>query len=117
LLTSAMERYKEHEYDQALQLFQRVLIKREDVAASLYSGISYMEIQKYKQANESFEDVVDDKDNLYLDQARWYMSMCHIRLGNLEEARDMLLTLADESEYYKDKARKVERNLRRIQSE
>jgi len=117
LLTSAMERYKEREYDQALQLFQKVLTKREDVAASLYSGISYMEIQKYKQASESFEDVVEDKDNLYLDQARWYMSMCYIRLGNIEDARQMLLTLAEESEYYKDKAHKVERKLRRIQED
>jgi len=117
LLTSAMQRYKEREYDQALQLFQRVLTKREDVAASLYSGISYMEIEKYKQANESFEDVVEDKDNLYLDQARWYMSMCHIRLGNIENARNMLLTLAEESEYYKEKARKVERKLRRVQED
>lgn len=117
LLTSAMERYKEREYNQALQLFQKVLTKREDVAASLYSGISFMEVQKYKQANESFEDVVEDKDNLYLDQARWYMSMCHIRLGNIEDARNMLLTLADESEYYRDKARKVELKLRRIQED
>lgn len=117
LLTSAMERYKEREYNQALQLFQKVLTKREDVAASLYSGISFMEVQKYKQANESFEDVVEDKDNLYLDQARWYMSMCHIRLGNIENARNMLLTLAEESEYYRDKARKVERKIRRIQED
>ncbi|MBS3808297.1 MAG: hypothetical protein KGY60_12390 [Bacteroidales bacterium] len=117
LLTSAMERYKEREYNQALQLFQKVLTKREDVAASLYSGISFMEVQKYKQANESFEDVVEDKDNLYLDQARWYMSMCHIRLGNIEDARNMLFTLAEESEYYRDKARKVERKLRRIQED
>ena len=115
LLTSAMESYKERDYDQALQLFQKVLTKREDVAASLYSGISYMEIQKYKKANQSFEDVVEDKDNLYLNQARWYMSMCHIRLGDIENARNMLHTLAEESEYYRDKARKVEHKLRRIQ--
>ncbi len=117
LLTSAMERYKERDYDQALQLFQQVLTKREDVAASLYSGISYMEIQQYKKANESFEEVVEDKDNLYLDQARWYMSMCYIRLGSIEEARNTLQALADESEYYRDKARKVERQLNRIQKD
>jgi tetratricopeptide (TPR) repeat protein len=76
-----------------------------------------MEIQQYKKANKSFEEVVEDKDNLYLDQARWYLSMCHIRLGNIEEARNTLQALADESEYYRDKARKVERQLIRIQED
>jgi hypothetical protein len=43
--------------------------------------------------------------------------MCHIRLGNIEEARNTLQALADESEYYRDKARKVERQLIRIQED
>ncbi len=115
LLTHAMEKYKEQDYDQALHLFQRVLQKRDDVAASLYSGISYMEVQKYQKANQSFEDVVEDRDNLYLDQARWYMSMCHIRLGNMEQARNMLSTLAAESDYYREQANEVKGKLDRIE--
>jgi len=117
LLTTAMQKYKQHDYDQALQLFQQVLTKREDVAASLYSGISYMEIEKYKKANKSFRDVVNDKDNLYVDQARWYMSMCHLRLGNIDDARDILQALADQSDYYRDKALEVEKKLSRIEEE
>ena len=114
LLTTAMQKYKDREYTQALQLFQQVLEQRDDVAANLYSGISYMEIEKYKKANKSFDKVVKDKDNLYVDQAKWYMSMCHIRLGNIEEANDILQALAMESEYYKDKAEEVQKQLNRI---
>lgn len=117
LLTNALEKYKEEEYKSALQLFQQVLQQREDVAASLYSGISYMEIDKYKKANKSFDSVVEDKDNLFLHQAQWYMSMCHIKLNNKEQALTILEDLSQQSGYYKEKAREVVKKLKRISKE
>jgi len=117
LLTTAMQKYKDREYTQALQLFQQVLEQRDDVAANLYSGISYMEIEKYKKASESFDKVIQDNDNLYVDQARWYMSMCYIRLGNIDNARNLLQALSEQSDYYRDKAAEVEKKLRRIEKD
>jgi tetratricopeptide (TPR) repeat protein len=117
LLTTAMQKYKDREYTQALQLFQQVLEQRDDVAANLYSGISYMEIEKYKKASQSFDKVIQDNDNLYVDQAKWYMSMCYIRLGDIDHARNLLLTLSEQSDYYRDKATEVEKKLRRIEKD
>jgi tetratricopeptide (TPR) repeat protein len=117
LLTTAMQKYKDQEYTQALQLFQQVLEQRDDVAANLYSGISYMEIEKYKKASESFDKVIQDNDNLYVNQARWYMSMCYIRLGNINNARNLLQALSEQSDYYREKATEVEKKLRKIEKD
>jgi tetratricopeptide (TPR) repeat protein len=114
MITSALEKYKQQDYASALHLFQQILEKKEDVAASLYSGISYMEIKKYQKANKSFDNVIEDKDNLFLHQAKWYMSMCHIKLNNKEKALAILEELSEESDYYKDKAEEVTRKLKQI---
>jgi tetratricopeptide (TPR) repeat protein len=114
LLTNAFEKYKEQQYRDALQLFQKVLNNKGDVAASLYSGISYMEIEKYKRANQSFDDVIEDKDNLFIYQAKWYMAMCHIKLQNKDKALAILDELKQGSDYYKGKAEEVINKLDRI---
>jgi tetratricopeptide (TPR) repeat protein len=114
MLTNALEKYKQQDYRAALQLFEKVLYQRDDVAASLYSGISHMEIKEYREANESFDTVIEDKDNLFLHQAKWYMSMCHIKLDNQDKAITLLEELSQQSGYYKDKAKEVVRKLKRI---
>jgi tetratricopeptide (TPR) repeat protein len=113
LLTQAYMKYQEQEYNEALRLFDAVLQKRKDMAANLYSGISYMEIEKYQKARSSFENVIEDKNNLFLDQAKWYMAMCHVKLNNLNEAKDLLRELSEESLYYKKPSKEVMRKLHR----
>ena len=117
LLANALERYKQEEYKSALELFQQVLNQRNDIAANLYSGISYMEIQKYKKANESFDTVIENKDNLFLHQAKWYTAMCHIKLDNKDKAVTLLEDLSQQSSYYRDEAREVIKKLYRIPKE
>lgn len=117
MLTNALEKYKQEDYRTALQLFEKVLNQRDDVAASLYSGISHMEIEEYGEANESFDTVIEDKDNLFLHQAKWYMSMCHIKLNNKDKAMALLEDLSQQSGYYKDKTKEVVRKLKRVSEE
>jgi len=117
LLTNAMQKYRQEEYRTALQLFEQVLNKKEDVAANFYSGLSYIEIQKYQKANESFDTVIGDKDNLFLHQAKWYTAMCHIKLKNTDKALALLEDLSRQSGYYKDKAEEVTKEVKRISEE
>jgi len=117
LLTNALHEYKQEDYRTALQLFEQVLNKKEDVAASLYSGISHMEIQKYQKANKSFDTVIEDKDNLFLHQAKWYMSMCHIKLDNKDKALALLEELSQQHGYYRDKSKEVIKKLKRVSEE
>ena len=107
LLNQAFKAYKNEEFSRALGLFQQVLNQREDVAARMYSGISYIEIDKYHKANKSFKKVVNNEDNLFVDQAKWYMSICYVRIGDLSKAKNLLRDLQTTSQHYSSKSKEV----------
>jgi tetratricopeptide (TPR) repeat protein len=107
LLNQAFKAYKNEEFSKALGLFQQVLNQREDVAARMYSGISYIEIDKYHKANKSFRKVVNNEDNLFVDQAKWYMSICYVRIGDLSKAKNLLRDLQTTSQHYSSKSKEV----------
>ena len=112
MLTSAFQAYKDQNFTQALALFQKVLNKREDIAARMYSGISYIELEEYRKANKSFRKVLDGGDNLFLDQAKWYLAMCYLKVGNLDKAKHWLNNLKSTSNFYKERANEVLSELR-----
>jgi len=112
ILLNALERYEEHEYDEALLLFEEVLDKRQnDMAVNLYSGISYMEEEKYQKATISFNQIISNNDNLFIEQAKWYLSMCYVKTENIDKAELVLNEIIQEQSYYKDQAKKVLRDL------
>jgi len=113
ILIHALERYEEEDYDQALVLFEEVLESRNnDMAVNLYSGISYMEEEKYQKATNSFNHIISNNDNLFIEQAKWYLSMCYLKTDNIEKAEAVLHEIIEEDSFYKKQARKVLRDLR-----
>jgi tetratricopeptide (TPR) repeat protein len=108
LLLNALERYEEKDYEYALVLFEEVLESRQnDMAVNLYSGISYMEEEKYQKATTSFSNIIADKDNLFIEQAKWYLAMCYLKTEKAEKAQDVLKEIINEESYYKEQAARV----------
>lgn len=113
ILINALEHYEERDYETALALFEEVLETRQnDMAVNLYSGISYMEEEKYQKATNSFNHIITNKDNLFIEQAKWYLSMCYVKTENQEKAELVLNEIIEEDSYYKDQAKKVLRDLK-----
>ena len=113
LLLNALERYEEKDYEQALILFEEVLETREnDLAVSLYSGISYMEEEKYQKATKSFNSIISDNDNLFIEQAKWYLAMCYLKTEKTDKAQNVLNEIIKEESYYKDQAAKVLKDIK-----
>ena len=112
LLLNALERYEEKDYEHALVLFEEILTNRSnDMAINLYSGISYMEEEKYQKATKSFNNIISDKDNLFIEQARWYLSMCYLKTDKVNKAEEVLNEIIEEEGYYKEQAIKVLKDL------
>lgn len=113
ILISALEKYEEHDYQNAVILFENVLNRRsDDVAANLYSGISNMEIEKYQKATKSFQTVIADNNNLFIEQAKWYLAMCYIKTDNTDKAEGLLNELVANDSFYKKAAKKVLKDLK-----
>ena len=77
LLSKAMDKYDARDYKTAITLFEQVLQKDPgDMASTLYSGISYLETKQYPQAEKKFGIVINQNDNMFIEQAEWYLGYC-----------------------------------------
>ncbi|NOQ24527.1 MAG: hypothetical protein GQ564_04120 [Bacteroidales bacterium] len=105
LLFNAFERYEEKNYEQALVFFEEVLQSREeDMATNLYSGITYMEEEKYQKARTSFNKIILNNNNMFIEQAKWYLALCYLRTEKNDDAQLILSEIIKEESYYKEMA-------------
>ena len=112
LLLNALESYEEKDYENALILFEEVMESRKkDMAVNLYSGISYIEEEKYQKATRSFNNIISDNDNLFIEQAKWYLAMCYLKTEKTDKAQNVLKEIIKEDSYYKKQAFRVLKDL------
>jgi len=107
-LRTAMQYYENGDYKQALWGFEKIL--REDstrIGLNLYSGISQMEIERYKDANASFHKIIDNNYILYIEQAEWYLAFCYLMTNDRKKAEEQFGIIANQKGYYQHQARKI----------
>lgn len=113
VIRNAMEKYQNQQYGEAVVLFEKILENNpEQMAAQLYNGISNFEIKEYQKAGKSFTRVIEHNDNLYIEQAKWYLGFCYLKTDEKEKAIKQFREIADSNSYYSDKARKILRKLK-----
>ncbi|MEA3494956.1 MAG: hypothetical protein U9R42_02860 [Bacteroidota bacterium] len=108
MLNTAMQKYEEQEYYEAVGLFEEVLkMDNKNIQGHLFSGISNFEIEEYLKANESFNYIINDNNNLYIDQAKWYLGFCYLEMEDKEKALDLFQNISESDSYYKETAKKI----------
>lgn len=108
IYSNALQMYEAKKFEQALVLFEEVLEKREnDMALNLYSGISYMEKDKYQKASKSFNKIIENNNNLFIEQAKWYLSLCYVITDEDKKAIKLLNEIIEEDSFYKKQAKQV----------
>lgn len=111
---SALQKYEEQDFEKALVLFEEVLDFREnDMALNLYSGITYMEEEKYQNASNSFNEIIDNNNNLFVEQAKWYLALCYVVTEDYQNAQDLLNELINDKTYYAKDARNMLKDLKK----
>ena len=111
-ILKAMEKYQNRQYREAVLMFEKILDKDPgQMATRFYSGISYMEIEEYKKAGNSFSLVIDHKNNLYIEQAEWFLGFCYLKTEEKEKAIKQFAEIAESNSFYSEKARKILKKL------
>jgi tetratricopeptide (TPR) repeat protein len=115
LMNRAQEYFLNGEFEAAIGCFDEVLeINANKMEAAFYMGESYMEIQQYKEASESFTRVIEHDDNLYVQKAEWFLAGCLLAMDETDLARRKLAKIATSSNhYYKDDAAKIIKRMKR----
>jgi len=109
----ALEFYNTHDYDKAAELFSKVLeSKPNDMQTVLLKGVSNFEQKQYPEAKQSFGKVIDDNDNLYVDQAKWYLALCYLNTGEKGKAVQLFTAIGKEGGIYQKDAQRIVRKLK-----
>ncbi len=105
--------YNNEEYEQALHLFEEVLeADMGRMEANIMSGVSNMELSNYQMASGSFNKVIDHKDNLFIEDAQWYLGFCYLKTENKNKAIEQFTKIAESSSSRNKKARKILRKIK-----
>ena len=107
-----VEYYKVHDYKSAALYFSKVVEQdSKNMESTLLYGVSNFEISNYPEAEESFVKVIDDNDNLFIEEARWYLALCYIRSDENDRAVKQLTEIKNSRSIYRKEAAKILRKI------
>jgi len=114
-LNRAETAYLSGDFETAILWYEEVLEKNsEKIEAEFGIGVSSMEMEKFSEANESFEKVIAHDDNLFIQKAQWFQAGCFLALDETEKARWHFNQIAaDPNHYYSKEASKILRRMKR----
>lgn len=107
-LREAFTYYQQNDYTNALKYFSSL---DNQVTAKFYSGVCYIELEQYQKATDSFEFVVNDKDNLFVEQAEWYLGLIYLMNNEKDKASDQFNRISKADSFYADQAQEILRYL------
>ncbi len=114
-LTEALQKFNAQEYESALALFRQVVAyDSKNPVVHFYSGASYQETGRFNKAIEEYEIVVKDRDNLFVEQAEWYIGLCYLQTQERRKAYRQLQRISKSNSYYSKKAEAIIRRLKLI---
>jgi tetratricopeptide (TPR) repeat protein len=113
LFFKAVSCYSDRQFSEAVVLFEQIIqVDSKNMEAHLGAGISNIEINQPTKAEKSFETVIKQKDNLYVDQANWYLGLCYLKMNDLDKAEHQFEQIAaDERAIMQGNAKKILKKL------
>lgn len=95
-IVEAIMKFQEKDYKMASWMFGKILTRDEsNMAVWFYYGISSIETQEYMKAANAFEKVITDNQNLYVEHAEWYLSLCYLKSDQTDKAIAQLNKIAE----------------------
>lgn len=108
-----LQYYNAQDYKNAASQFAKVLGKNpNDMQSHLLSGVSNMEEKRYTEAKSSFNTVIDNNDNLFIESAKWYLALCYLKTQDNATASSLLVSIRNEGGLYSKAAKKILKKIR-----
>ncbi len=107
--------YLEKDWQTVINYMDRVdasVSSPEYAVAKYRKAVSLQNLNKFEDAVSEYSKVIQQGDNLFIEEAEWYRSLCYIKLGQKEQAKQELLAVIDRKGLYENDAKAVLRKLR-----
>ncbi len=107
-LTEALQKFENQDYNAAIDLFSEVINRdQNNMVGHFYTGVSLQETGKYQNAIKEYETVIVDKDNLFTEQAEWYIGLCYLQTNENKKAYKQFKKIAKNEGFYQQKAQSI----------
>ena len=113
LYSEAIGYYNNKEYQKAAQTLEE-LIKSDkgNIEYRFQLANSYMGAERYPEAGDSYLKVIEDNNNLFIEDAQWYLGICYVMTDQVEKAKNQMRIISlTEGRYQKD-AKKLLRKIK-----
>ena len=111
---TALDYYNIRDYRNAAHYFSKVVSNDPRyIESTMFYGVSNYEIKNFPEAEQSFRKVIGNNENLYLDDAQWYLALCYIQTGELVSALNQLELIKKSESIYSSDAKKILRKIKK----
>jgi len=112
-LAVALQKFDNQEYEAALNLLQKVTSRdQNNSVAHFYAGASLQETGKYQNAISEYQRVILNQDNLFIEQAQWYIGLCYLQTNENKKAYQQFKKIAENQGFYQPKAQAILRKMK-----
>lgn len=92
----AMTKYRDGDFNGALLLFNEILDKDADnIYIRYYAGLASIETKQNKRAINEFSFIVKNRNNLFVENAEWYLALSYLRDSQPKEAKIILEKISE----------------------
>jgi hypothetical protein len=92
----AMMKYHEGDFNGALLLFNEILDKdANNMYVRYYAGLASIETKQNKRAINEFSFIVKNHNNLFVENAEWYLALSYLRDNQPKEAEKILEKISE----------------------
>jgi len=113
LLQQASIPYLNTDYAQVVKIFDQLPnTNNENPVIDFYKSASLQNLNKFNDAISGYTKVINHGDNLFVEEAQWYRSLCYLKMGNQKMAKTELLAVIERKGHFEDDAKAVLRRLK-----
>lgn len=111
-LRSALESYRNHNYQMAAVGFSKALltVPFPDMP-KFYLGVTFIELNDYERAIMILESLADRPGD-FMKDAQWYLGLLYIKSGNRDKAHKYFESLVRDTGFYSERSEKILRVLK-----
>lgn len=103
-ISQGLQLYELKDYTAAISYFNQA---PDNLMGRLYSGLSHVETGAYDKAIQDFQFILAHNDNLFIDQAEWYLALVYIKTNRKKDALRLFEKIANDRGFYRTKAQKI----------
>jgi anti-sigma factor RsiW len=85
---------------------------QQNFVSQFYMASSFQKLNKMDLAIENYTKVIEHGNNLFVEEAQWYRTLCYLRQNEKVKAKEELLAVINRKGYYEQDAKAILRKLR-----